>query len=203
VVTAAHVIDGSPTLRSMLGGLVGNRLVQIVVDSTRPPAGGRRKDRWDFAFWPISAERAYPKGRAMQFVKDGPDIPDALLHQHEDGAVIFFCGAGISYPAGLPDFKTLVSKIYARLNDRANATEKQAQGSNQFDTVLDLLQHRVGRKRVRDALAAVLTPKLKQAGATDTHKALLTLARTIDEESRLVTTNLDVGRRGDLRRRGR
>ena len=38
----------------------------------------------------------------MQFITNGPDIPDALLQAHKDGRVVFFCGAGISYPAGLP-----------------------------------------------------------------------------------------------------
>ena len=48
----------------------------------------------------------------MQFITNGPDIPDALLQAHEEGRVVFFCGAGISYPAGLPGFKGLVDKIY-------------------------------------------------------------------------------------------
>jgi NAD-dependent SIR2 family protein deacetylase len=43
----------------------------------------------------------------MQFVPNGPDIPNALLHAHEEGRVVFFCGAGISYPAGLPLFEGL------------------------------------------------------------------------------------------------
>ncbi len=48
----------------------------------------------------------------VQFVTDGPDIPDALLQAHEEGRVVFFCGAGISYPAGLRDFKWLVEQVY-------------------------------------------------------------------------------------------
>lgn len=35
----------------------------------------------------------------MQFITHGPDIPDELLQAHEEGRVVFFCGAGISYPA--------------------------------------------------------------------------------------------------------
>jgi hypothetical protein len=30
----------------------------------------------------------------MQFVANGPDIPDELLQAHEEGRVVFFCGAG-------------------------------------------------------------------------------------------------------------
>ncbi len=64
VVTAAHVIDWLTESALYVGGLVGQRLVQIVgdVSSTRPPAGGRRRDRWDFAFWPISAQSASELG---------------------------------------------------------------------------------------------------------------------------------------------
>jgi hypothetical protein len=37
----------------------------------------------------------------MQFIPRGPDVPERLLQAHEDGRVVFFCGAGISYPARL------------------------------------------------------------------------------------------------------
>lgn len=50
----------------------------------------------------------------MQFVTNGPDIPDSLLQAHEEGRVVFFCGAGISVPAKLPDFKELVEEIFKR-----------------------------------------------------------------------------------------
>ena len=43
----------------------------------------------------------------MQFIAKGPDIPDALLQAHEEGRVVFFCGAGISYPADLPGFQRI------------------------------------------------------------------------------------------------
>lgn len=51
----------------------------------------------------------------MQFITNGPNIPESLLQAHEEGRVVFFCGAGISYPARLPGFKGLVKEIY-RLN---------------------------------------------------------------------------------------
>lgn len=51
----------------------------------------------------------------MQFICKGPDVPERLLQAHEDGRVVFFCGAGISYPAGLPGFAGLVEQLYADL----------------------------------------------------------------------------------------
>ena len=74
----------------------------------------------------------------MQFVANGPDIPDALLQAHEDGLVVFFCGAGISYPAGLPGFKGLVDDIYRRVGTPFSAIEQDAYGRGQFDATLDL-----------------------------------------------------------------
>lgn len=129
----------------------------------------------------------------MQFIANGPDIPDALLQAHEDGRVVFFCGAGISYPAGLPGFKGLVDEIY-RLNGTAPSDiERAALDRGQYDATLDLLQRRLPGQRVavRRALADALKPKLRRKGATDTHAALLRLARDRDGTLRLVTTNFD------------
>jgi NAD-dependent SIR2 family protein deacetylase len=47
----------------------------------------------------------------MQLNHYGPDIPDELLQAHEQGTVVFFCGAGISCPAGLPLFRK--QQLYA------------------------------------------------------------------------------------------
>ena len=62
----------------------------------------------------------------MQLISNGPDIPNTLLQAHEDGRVVFFCGAGISYPAGLPGFEDLVKKIYTFLGTTCSDIEKIA-----------------------------------------------------------------------------
>ena len=51
----------------------------------------------------------------MQFIPKGPEVPDDLLRFHEDGKVVFFCGAGISKGAGLPDFKGLVKRVWKEI----------------------------------------------------------------------------------------
>lgn len=76
----------------------------------------------------------------MQFVANGPDIPDELLQAHEEGRVVFFCGAGISYPAGLPGFKGLVKKIYRLTGTTFSEIEQEAFGRGQFDATLDPLR---------------------------------------------------------------
>jgi hypothetical protein len=129
----------------------------------------------------------------MQFIKGGPDIPDALLEAHEEGEVVFFCGAGISYPAGLPGFKGLVDEVYKLVGDLPNGIEQEAYDRKQFDAVLDLLERRVPGQRfaLRQHVFNALKPNLRKKGATDTHKALLQLARTRQGNLRLVTTNFD------------
>lgn len=37
----------------------------------------------------------------MQLISGGPDVPDHPLNKHEEGQVVFFCGADVSVPAGL------------------------------------------------------------------------------------------------------
>jgi NAD-dependent SIR2 family protein deacetylase len=129
----------------------------------------------------------------MQFITSGPDIPDELLQAHEEGRVVFFCGAGISYPAGLPGFKGLVEDIY-RLNGTVfSDIEKDAFERGQFDATLDLLERRLPGQRlaVRSKLVEALKPKLRRKGATSTQAALLRLARSREGALRLVTTNFD------------
>ncbi|RBO13677.1 anti-phage defense-associated sirtuin Dsr1 [Pantoea sp. 3_1284] len=129
----------------------------------------------------------------MQFIIHGPDIPDALLQAHEEGRVVFFCGAGISYPAGLPGFEGLVEQIYRLNGTTFSEIEREAFERKQFDATLDLLERRLPGQRlaVRRALAEALKPKLRRRGATDTQAALLRLSRSREGAVRLVTTNFD------------
>jgi len=129
----------------------------------------------------------------LQFIANGPDIPEPLLDAHEEGCVVFFCGAGISYPAGLPGFKGLVDQIYQQRGTTLTDIEKDAYDAERYDATLDLLERRLPGHRLamRKALHEVLQPKLRRKGATATHAALLQLSRTREGELRLVTTNFD------------
>lgn len=129
----------------------------------------------------------------MQLIQNGPDIPNELLQAHEEGKVVFFCGAGISYPSGLPGFKGLVDAIYKKIGTKPSSIESKALDREQYDVVLDLLERRLPGQRsgMRPALAQALKPNLRRNGATDTHTALLELACNRKDELRLVTTNFD------------
>jgi len=129
------------------------------------------------------------------FVTNGPDIPEPLLQAHEEGRVVFFCGAGISYPAGLPKFHDLVDRIYKELDTTWTQypIERQAYDNKQYDAMLDQLERRYPGQRlaVRTALANVLKPKWRRKDATTTHQSLLQLATDRKGKVRLVTTNFD------------
>ena len=122
----------------------------------------------------------------MQFISNGPDIPEKLLREHEEGNVIFFCGAGISIPVGLPSFRELVKQLYKEIHidlDEAELDKKP------YDQLLDELEH-TSVKKFRPKLLNLL--KIKRNTNLDTHIALLKLAtQNKNDFIRLVTTNYD------------
>lgn len=83
----------------------------------------------------------------MQFVKNGPDIPERLLQLHEEGRVVFFCGAGVSRPAGLPEFEDLVRRLYKRLEVTPSSVQHAALKTHQYDTAIGLRPIRLLRPR--------------------------------------------------------
>ncbi|MBF0304825.1 MAG: SIR2 family protein [Alphaproteobacteria bacterium] len=129
----------------------------------------------------------------MQFVVDGPDVPDRLMQAHEEGRVVFFCGAGISYPAGLCDFKWLVVQLVRQLRVPPDPVRQAAIDAERFDTAIGLLEGATigGRERVRRELVSILKPDTSAPNATTTHQALLTLAKNRSGQTRLITTNFD------------
>src|SRR5215216_219955 len=48
-------------------------------------------------------------------------IPERLLLAHARGEVLFICGAGVSRPANLPDFRQLVLDVYQVLDTGVHA----------------------------------------------------------------------------------
>lgn len=129
----------------------------------------------------------------MQFIPNGPDIPEALLQRHEEGRVLFFCGAGISCPAGLPLFSALIEALAAAFGEPLNALELGLFHEGHLDQVIGRYEQRLqgGRPGVRKHLPSLLTPVLTRPAALTTHRALLELGRNRSGELRLVTTNFD------------
>lgn len=132
----------------------------------------------------------------MQFITRGPHVPERLIQAHEEGRVVFFCGAGISYPAKLPGFGGLVDRIYGEVGESPSLLERSALKAGKYDTAIGLLEARIapdgrGRELVRMAVSRILTSADVSTRSTATHAALLTLARSRSGQTRLVTTNFD------------
>jgi NAD-dependent SIR2 family protein deacetylase len=133
----------------------------------------------------------------MKFSPEAIDIPIELIQAQQNDNLVLFCGAGISYPAGLPLFDGLVNKVYEELVAEPSNEEKQAIKQWHYDTALELLENRFNSENrldkhlVRKAIATRLT--LKENANIETHQAILELAKTKQHRYRLVTTNVDNG----------
>ena len=79
---------------------------------------------------------------------------------------MFFSGAGISTPAGLPLFKGLVDQIYAALNTHREDVEDVPYQRGQYDATLDQLERRYPGERlaVRAVIPRILEPRWRRRG---------------------------------------
>ena len=108
--------------------------------------------------------------------RTGPKFQSICCRRTKMDQVVFFCGAGISCPAGLPLFGSLVNRVYRKLRVQRDAVQHAAFRAKRLDTALGLLEGNDERKReaVRRAVAEILSPNLALRDATTTHEALLT-----------------------------
>ena len=143
----------------------------------------------------------------MRFFENGPAIPDELLHAHDEGRVVFFCGAGVSQAkAGLPDFFGLAKKVMESLGVQADrsawklleeARNLEAQigvaGVIAADRIFGLLEREFRPEVIEEAVASALRPKLQPNGKPDltAHRRILDLATTREGLVHVVTTNFD------------
>jgi NAD-dependent SIR2 family protein deacetylase len=121
----------------------------------------------------------------MQFVEGGPDIPAEVIAAQEEGRLVFFCGAGISMRARLPDFRGLTERLFDICGvDRRRTREPQ------YDQELGRLEREVGRAELIASLGDLLEEP--ENADLSTHEAILELARDPDGEQHLITTNFDL-----------
>lgn len=141
----------------------------------------------------------------MRFTEFGPSIPNALLDARDAGEVVFLCGAGISIPAGLPDFFRLTGDVAGRLgclpdspagklivHERRNRKTDDALDIREpvsFDRIFTLLVRQFGARQVEAEVAGAL--RVPRRPNLAHHRALLDLARGPDGRRRLITTNFD------------
>lgn len=124
----------------------------------------------------------------MRFLSDGPVIPSHLLTQHSEGNVIFFCGAGVSRRAGLPDFGGLTQKVVQKLGaEKALAAMERWESS---DRVFSQLVREFGQSEIDREIYAAL--KAGKRSDLSCHQTILDLSRGVDGRPQLVTTNFDL-----------
>jgi hypothetical protein len=124
----------------------------------------------------------------VKLAADAASLPVELLELLEQDKLIFFCGAGISYAAGLPLFEPLTCSVSAALHANSINTELEEKS---FDSAFRVLEEQFGSEKVRKLVHSKLSsPKLDDS-STLNHQSLLALATNRDKVLRLVTTNFD------------
>jgi NAD-dependent SIR2 family protein deacetylase len=124
----------------------------------------------------------------MRFFEDGPDIPDSLIEARELGEVVFFCGAGVSAPTGLPDFNGLADDLLVQLTAQESREAREAGES--LDRVFSAMVKEFGRVAVDSEITRALrTPRKADLRY---HDAVIALSRGTDGATKIVTTNFDL-----------
>lgn len=128
----------------------------------------------------------------MRFTATGPNIPNELIDAQKRGELLFFCGAGVSVPAGLPSFEKLTKNVADKLHA---LDDKESEISNllfnkQFDRTFTALKRTYGDEIVDSILLNEL--KLPQNPLLDNHENLLKLSINEENEPFIITTNFDL-----------
>jgi len=131
----------------------------------------------------------------MRFIDNSPDIPDELIRAVSEGDVLFLCGAGVSFGAGLPIFKTLTDQVYARLGEDLNYeyAEATAYKQSEFDRALRSLEKRTSLPGMDSPVRSAVTDLLQPTATADLsrHLSILRLSRDRQGRIKLATTNFD------------
>jgi hypothetical protein len=165
-----------------------------------------------------AAQTASISERVIQFAPGLPAIPERLLLAHARGEVLFIAGAGVSEPAGLPNFRNLVIQTYKKLDagvhaaissvparacnqwhaDLSQLTNSQAAEVKRFiagdyDVVLGMLERRIDEQSSGDSeVRRIVASELRLAASpAPIHRALMRLADRGGAVT-IVTTNFDL-----------
>jgi hypothetical protein len=142
----------------------------------------------------------------MRFLENGPNIPDELLWDRDEGNVVFLCGAGISIPSGLPSFWELtkyvidkigpssdsdIAKAFAPWNDdRPESEQISITARVPLDQIFNLLNNSIGKENVDRHVFDKLSSKRIIENSIE-HENLARLSSNTEGKPQLVTTNFD------------
>ena len=135
----------------------------------------------------------------MRFSSGGPRIPNELIEERDRGNVVFFCGAGVSFSAGMPSFLELCRHVIDELGVSPNAEARAMLQSHYdkthpaarmpLDQIFNLLQQEYRRGEIDYHIKKCLMPKPNTP--LKAHKTILHLSRSADDRPQVVTTNFD------------
>ncbi|UPK35456.1 SIR2 family protein [Bradyrhizobium sp. 186] len=134
----------------------------------------------------------------MRFFARGPNIPESLLEDRDNGNVVFFCGAGISRPAGLPGFIELAEQVLeelgpppeAKVREMVARAKEEPDGAISLDQVFSLFQREYGADNIQEVVSRLLSPP--SSANLDYHSTVLRLSRNAARQLQIVTTNFDL-----------
>ena len=139
----------------------------------------------------------------MRFLPNGLNIPDELLEARDKGNVVFLCGAGVSYSAGMPDFLGLARYVVKDLGTPQDAPSRKMlsmwknekippDGKPPLDQIFNLLQQEeYAPGEIIDYLIAKRL-RTKPRTCVSTHETILRLSKGADGKPQIVTTNFDL-----------
>ena len=137
----------------------------------------------------------------MRFLANGPKIPDDLLEARDRGEVVFLCGAGVSYPAGMPNFLGLAKHVVQELGTQPSDPSREMlsvwdnreipeAARPSLDQIFNLLQMEYGVSEIEYLIARRL--RTKPRTNVSTHETILRLSRSVEGKPQIVTTNFDL-----------
>ncbi len=137
----------------------------------------------------------------MRFLPEGLNIPDELLEARDKGNVVFLCGAGISYPAGMPGFPGLARHVVKELGTPQDAPSRKmlsmwdnknipAAGRPSLDQIFNVLQQEYAASEIDYLIAKRL--KTEPEASVSAHETILRLSKGADSKPQIVTTNFDL-----------
>lgn len=126
----------------------------------------------------------------MQLVPKGPQIPESLVDIIFEDKAVFFCGAGVSVNAGLPNFREFTEKISNEINADNDLFIKEEICHSRYDRAFQIFSTKYDNSKVFSAIQASL--KLSDKADVSGHEAILRLANQRNSNNyRIVTTNFD------------
>lgn len=146
----------------------------------------------------------------MRFKAGGPAIPDILLDERDAGNVVFLCGAGVSIPAGMPNFLELAQHVTDEVHAPSDSVIRQALQTYDdtdspvaewsrpsLDRVFQLLYQEYGRERVVTIVWKRLsrTSKIQRCPPCPEgweHGIIARLSANAVGHPQIVTTNFDL-----------